>query len=305
MPTLVDMFPGYDSVVVPTEAGRISARVHGSGEPVLLLHGHPQTGVMWHRVAPLLDSTHTLVIPDLPGYGASEAPAPAFDHAPYDKRSMALAMIELMRSLGHEQFAVVGHDRGGRVAYRLALDSPESVTRLALLDIVSTLDMWENWAPETSRSTYHWTMLAAPEPIPELLLEHSAADWVDATMGLNTRGDARDLSAFDPNAMEHYRDFLQQPDRIHAICEDYRAGATVDLRHDRADLDAGRTITAPLLVIWGDRGIPASGHGLTPVDTWRKWAPDVIGQALPCAHFIAEEAPAATAQLLVDFFALE
>ncbi|AYF99622.1 alpha/beta fold hydrolase [Protaetiibacter intestinalis] len=300
MTPLDDLFPGYDSVVVPTSAGAISARVGGSGSPVLLIHGHPQTGVMYHRLAPRLAVSHTVVVPDLPGYGESEAREPDAAHGPYDKRSMGNALVEVMHSLGHDRFAVIGHDRGGRVAYRLTLDHPENVTKLSVLDIVPTLEVWDSWDRERGMQLYHWTMLAQQSPIPETLLKDSSVDWLNLILSWGTTGTFGDYSVFDERALDHYRAFIRQPDRIRAICEDYRAGATTDTEHDEADRAAGKMIQAPVLVLWGVRGVPAN-HDVTPVDIWRRWAVDVRGEALRCGHFLPEEAPEATAEPLLRF----
>jgi len=299
MSDLADLFPGFESHNVDTPAGRIFARVGGSGTPLLLLHGFPQTGVMWHKVAPALAAGHRLIIPDLPGYGWSAAPAPARDHAPYSKRAMASALVTLMEHLGHAHFALAGHDRGARVGYRMALDSPGRVDRLAVLDIIPTLAMWHGMDRARALQVYHWAMLAQPHPLPETLIGANPRYYLDWTLASWTA--AKDLSAFDPRALAHYRAAFGSPDHVRAMCEDYRAGATLDLAHDEADLAAGRDITCPVLALWGAEGIPS--RGATPLEAWKPFAPKAEGLPIPSGHFVCEEAPDAVAQALVTFFA--
>ena len=232
--------------------------VGGRGSPVLLLHGYPQTNVMWHRVAPALAEQHALVLADLPGYGQSDAPKSAPDHSPYTKRAMALAMVEMMEKLGHEKFAVVGHDRGGRVAYRLALDHPHRVTRLSTLDIVPTWEMWDSMNARRAMKVFHWTFLAQPYPLPEMLIGKAPIEYMEWKMLAWNGGETN--SIFDPRAFDHYRAFFAQPERLHATCEDYRAGQSTDVAIDDADVKAGRKIECPLLALWGARGIPSAGE---------------------------------------------
>ncbi|OYX72882.1 MAG: alpha/beta hydrolase [Rhizobiales bacterium 32-66-11] len=297
MPDLADLFPGFSSHNVDTPAGRLFARVGGEGPPLLLLHGYPQTGVMWHRVAGELAKTHRLVIPDLPGYGWSAAPAPGRDHAPYSKRATGAALVALMETLGHAHFALAGHDRGARVGYRLALDSPGRVDRLAVLDIVPTLTMWHGMDRSRALQVYHWAFLAQPYPLPETLIGGNPRFYLDHTLASWTA--AKDLSAFDARALAHYRAAYAAPDHIRAMCEDYRAGATIDLAHDEADLAAGRVIECPVFAIWGAHGIPS--RGVTPLDAWRVFAPKIEGQAVEAGHFLCEENPAATLNALQGF----
>ncbi len=298
-PDLADLFEGFESHYVKTRGARIFLRTGGSGPPLVLLHGYPQTNVMWHQVAPALAEHFTLILPDLRGYGWSSAPRSAPDHEPYSKRAMARDVVDVMDALGHARFAVAGHDRGGRVAYRLALDEPGRVSRLAVLDIVPTHAMWHNFTVPLAMKTYHWLMLAQPEPLPELLIGPSATRYLDYTIASWTK--KRALDGFDPRALDHYRAFFEVPDRLHATCEDYRAGATYDLAADEADVAAGRKITCPVLALWGADGIPDKTDG--PLDIWRRWADDVSGQAIDAGHFLAEEAPEQTAAALIDFFA--
>ncbi len=297
MPDLADLYPGFESRWITTSAGKLFARVGGKGPPLLLIHGYPQTNVMWHRVAPALTARFTLVIPDLPGYGWSEVPRGDADHTPYDKRSMAKAMIELMEEIGHVRFRLTGHDRGGRVAYRLALDHPERVEKLATLDIVPTYEMWARMDQKLAMKIWHWPFLAQEEPLPEMLIGKAPTAFQDWELAHWSK--KQDLSAFDPRALAHYRAFFQSPDRVHATCEDYRAGQSIDLAYDTADKDAGRKIEVPMLALWGDAGIPGERG---PLDIWRNWATNVSGHAIDSGHFLPEENPDATAAALLAFF---
>jgi haloacetate dehalogenase len=297
MADLADLFPGFESHWVDTSIGRMFARSGGKGAPLLLLHGYPQTNVMWHRVAPALAEHFTLVIPDLPGYGWSIAPEADADHAPYDKRSMANVMIELMEKLGHVRFHLAGHDRGGRVAYRLALDHPERLTRLCTLDIIPTYEMWHRMDHTLAVKVWHWQLMAQKYPMPELLITKAPIEYLEWKMPSWTK--SKSLSVFDPRALDHYRAFFSDPLRIHATCEDYRAGETTDLKNDEIDHAAGRKIVVPMLALWGTGGIPdASG----PLGIWRQWATDVSGQAIDSGHFLPEENPDATAAAMMNFF---
>lgn len=298
MTALPDLFPGYESRFIQTRAGRIFARIGGTGAPLLLLHGYPQSNVMWHRLAPLLAETFTLVIPDLPGYGESDAPESGAGHAPYDKRSMARAMCEVMDALGHQQFRLAGHDRGGRVAYRLALDHPERLLRLCTLDIVPTFEMWARLTPASAMKIFHWTFLAQPFPLPEKMIGHMPVEYLE--WKISSWNGENNLSVFDPRALEHYRAAFVQPARLHASCEDYRAGATTDRLNDETDKKAGRKIQCPLLALWGESGIPSKGSN--PLDIWREWANDVSGGPIRSGHFLAEENPADTAKAMLAFF---
>ncbi len=298
MPELADLFPGFETRWLETDAGRLFARVGGAGPPVVLVHGYPQTHVEWRLVAPRLAERHTVVALDLRGYGRSDAP-PSAEGALYTKRIMAADVVAAMRSLGCERFAYVGHDRGARVGYRLALDHPERLSRLAVLDIVPTAEMWRDMGAARAMAVYHWLFLAQPEPLPETLIGRASREYIDHTLASWTK--AKSLDAFDPRALAHYRAFFAEPERIHACCEDYRAGATLDWAHDEADLAAGRTIDIPVLALWGGAGLPAQGEN--PLDVWRRWAPQAQGRAIDAGHFLPEEAPEATAEALVEFLA--
>jgi haloacetate dehalogenase len=254
--------------------------------------------VMWHRVAPQLAGDFTLVVADLPGYGWSDMPASDKDHTPYTKRAMALAIIDLMDQLGHVHFALAGHDRGGRVAYRLALDHPGRLSRLAVLDILPTYDYWARIDRLYALKIYHWTFLAQPHPLPETLIGGNPDFFLKWKMASQTK--SKDLSAIDPRALEHYLAAFRDPSRVHAMCEDYRAGAYADFEIDKADRDAGNKITIPMLALWGDAGIARAAA--TPLDTWKDWATNVAGGAVDSGHFLTEENPGATAKALRTFF---
>lgn len=265
--------------------------------PLLLLHGFPQTHAIWHRVAERLRQKFTLVMPDLRGYGDSDKPESAPDHSAYSKRTMAQDALELMRGFGFERFFVCGHDRGGRVAHRLALDHPHAVRALAVLDISPTLSMYERTTMEFARAYYHWFFLIQPAPLPERLIGADPVFYLRAKLG---GWGSEGLSVFDARALAEYERCFADPAAIHAMCEDYRAAATIDLMHDRAD--AAKRIECPVHALWGERGVV---HRLfTPLADWRaKCSREVTGRALPTGHYIPEEAPEALAAELEGFFA--
>jgi len=291
------LFPGFTERTIAGEGADIHVRIAGAGPPLALLHGFPQSGEMWRHIAPELARRFTVVVPDLRGYGRSAAPE-SHDGEAYSKRAMGADIIAVMRALGHETFAIAGHDRGARVAYRLALDHPKVVARIAVLDIVPTGEMWRGMDAARAMSVYHWMFLAQPEPLPETMIAPVAQSYIDHTLASWTA--ARSLACFGQAALDAYRAGFAEPRRIHAMCEDYRAGATIDRALDDADFAAGRRIEAPLLASWGDHGIPAAGS--SPLDVWRRWANDPRGQAIDCGHFLPEEAPAPTLRALLDFF---
>lgn len=298
MSDLADLFPGFASEWINTEQGRIFARVGGKGPPLLLLHGFSQTHVMWHRVAPELADHFTLIIADLPGYGWSDMPDSDADHTPYTKRVMAKSMVKVMEQLGHVHFGLAGHDRGGRVAYRLALDHPGRLSRLAVLDILPTYSYWERMNRQSALKIYHWTFLAQPHPLPETLISGNGEFFLRFKMASQTK--AKNLDVIDQRALEHYLAPFRDPLRIHAMCEDYRAGAYADYEIDKADFDAGRKITIPLLALWGGAGIATVAA--TPLEVWRQWATNVSGMPVDAGHFLAEENPDVTAKALREFF---
>jgi haloacetate dehalogenase len=273
----------------------LAVRSGGSGPPMLLLHGFPQTHAMWHGVAPALANHYTLVMPDLRGYGDSDKPPSDASHETYSKRASALDMVELMRSFGHERYFVCGHDRGGRVSHRMAIDHPAAVAKLMLIDISPTLTMYERTTRELATLYYHWFFLIQPAPLPEKLIGADPAWYLRRTMGtLGSQGTAY----FDPRALAEYERCFT-PAAIHAMCEDYRAAASIDLEHDRADGD--RRIECALRVLWGERGVI---HKLfAPVDDWRARARGpVTGTTLPTGHYLPEEAPQQLADDMRAFF---
>ena len=298
MPDLADLFPGFASEWINTSSGCIFARVGGKGPPLLLLHGFSETHVMWHRVAPQLADAFTLIIADLPGYGWSDMPESDKDHLPYTKRAMARTMIDLMERLGHVRFALAGHDRGGRVAYRLALDHPGRLSRLAVLDILPTYEYWERINRLYALKIYHWSFLAQPYPLPETLIGNNGEFFLKQKMASQTK--SRTLQEIDPRALEHYLAPFRDPSRLHAMCEDYRAGAYADYEIDKADHEAGNKITIPMLALWGDAGVASAAA--TPLDTWKAWATNVSGAPVVSGHFLTEENPEVTARLLKEFF---
>jgi haloacetate dehalogenase len=281
-----DLFPGFVTRDVDAGGGvQIRVCLGGHGSPLLLMHGHPQTHAIWHKVAPALAEHFTLVLADLRGYGDSSKPAGDVDQANYSKRTMARDMFRVMQALGHERFDVLAHDRGARVAHRLAVDHAESVRRLVLLDIAPTLAMYEQTSEAFARAYWHWFFLIQPAPLPERLIYTDPAAYLRDVM---TRGSAG-LAPFDPRALAEYERALALPGTAHGICEDYRASAGIDLEHDRTDRDRGVRIGVPLLALWGRDGVVH--RCFTPLDEWKRVATDVRGGPLPCGHYIAEEAP--------------
>ncbi len=294
--TSTPLFPGFTPYRVPTPNGQhIHALVGGSGPPLLLLHGHPQTSAIWHKVAPVLAQHFTLVLADLRGYGDSAKPAGDAEHALYSKRTMAADMLAVMQHLGHAKFTVLAHDRGARVAHRLAADHPAAVQRMVLLDIAPTLAMYEQANDAFARAYWHWFFLIQPAPLPERLIEADPAAYVRDVMGRRSAG----LAPFDPRALAEYTRCLALPGTAHGICEDYRAAAGIDLVHDRADREAGHQLPMPLLALWGEQGVVH--QCFKPLAEWQRVAADVRGHALPCGHYIAEEAPEALLEAALPF----
>ncbi|MEN3284219.1 MAG: haloacetate dehalogenase [Solirubrobacteraceae bacterium] len=294
-------FEDFELRDVETSRGGVRARVGGSGPPLLLLHGYPQSHLMWHAAAPLLAERHTVVAADLPGYGDSFRPRRSDDHASHSKRALAADLVEAMAQLGHGEFAVAGHDRGGRVAYRMALDRPEVVTRLAALDIVPTGEVWRRADGDFARGYWHWAFLALPAPLPERLIGGDTQAFFDLHVRAGI-GMGAEPGRYPPEVLDAYRRLLDDPGTVEAMCEDYRAGATVDVEHDDADREAGRQITCPVLVLWAGRGgLPRFYADV--LDVWRPWAPDVRGEALDATHFLAEDRPEETAARLLAFLA--
>lgn len=292
---------GFHMAEVPTGETSIFVRWSGSGSPILLLHGFPQTHLTWRNVAPLLARRFAVVCADLRGYGSSGCPASTPDHAPYAKRAMARDMVTVMERLGFPRFSVAGHDRGARVAYRLALDHPSRVERLAVLDILPTGTVWDRADARLALAYWPWSLLAQPEPLPERLIEAAPQAVVDAALG----GWGSPANVFGPEVRSAYVEALRDPARVHAICEEYRAAATLDRSHDEADRKSGRRIACPLLVLWSGSGplgswyVEAGG----PLALWRDWGDDVQGGPLDAGHFFPEEIPNETAEALAGFFA--
>ncbi len=291
-----ELFPGFESRRVSTPSVAIHCVRGGNGPPLLLLHGYPQTHAIWHRIAPALARTYTVVCADLRGYGDSDKPRGDEAHATYSKRAMAQDMIELMRALGFDRFRLAGHDRGGRVSHRLAMDHPHAVEKLAVLDISPTRAMFAQTTAAFASAYYHWFFLSQPFDHPERMigadpryyLLHKIKAWSKAQV------------PFDSRALAEYERCFCDPATIHGSCEDYRAAASIDLVHDGEDVAAGKKIDCPLLVLWGERGVV---HRLfKPLDDWRAVAVDVRGRALPCGHYLPEEAAAETLAELGAFF---
>ena len=271
----------------------------GEGEPLLLLHGYPQTHAMWHAIAPALAERFTVVCPDLRGYGDSGKPPSDAAHATYAKRKSAMDMVEVMAALGFGRFMAAGHDRGGRVVHRMCLDHPERVTRAAVLDIVPTRTLFRATDQAIATGYYHWFFLIQPEPLPERLIGADPSFYLRENLA--RWSGSRDMRWVVPEALAEYERCFSDPATIHATCEDYRAAATVDLAHDEADLD--RKIACPLLVLWGEQGLMHRHFDV--LATWREKASGPVeGTALPCGHFLAEERPAETLEHLLRFFAL-
>jgi haloacetate dehalogenase len=265
--------------------------------PLLLLHGHPQTHLIWHRVASKLAEHFTLVAVDLRGYGDSDKPASdaSVNHAPYSKRVMAQDMVSVMQTLGFARFKVLAHDRGARVTHRMLVDHPSAVERATLLDISPTLAMYEQTNMEFARAYFHWFFLIQREPLPETMIEANPEFFIEKMMGNRHAG----LAAFAPEALAEYRRCIHLPGIAHAICEDYRAAATIDLEHDRADRDAGRKVMQPLQVLWGENGIIEKCF--KPLEDWSRVAVNVRGGSVPCGHYIPEEAPEALLAAALPF----
>lgn len=272
----------------------IAVCTKGDGPPLLLLHGYPQTGYIWHKIAPQLARDFTVIIADLRGYGDSDKPPTSADHTVYSKRAMATDMISVMAALGHQRFFVAGHDRGGRVAHRLARDYPEAVERLAVLDIAPTTMMYDTTDMQFATSYYHWFFLIQPAPFPETLIGHDPKFFLERKM----RHWGKNPDAITDDAFNEYLRCFSNPQTIHASCEDYRASASIDLVHDAADAD--RKLTMPLLALWGADGMVGNKYDM--LAAWRDVAENVSGFAVPGGHYLPEEAPDETYRALLNFF---
>lgn len=289
------MFEHFTQRRMAVNGTEIACRIAGQGEPLLLLHGHPQTQAIWHKVAPYLTSQFTVVLADLRGYGDSGKPEPDAEHLNYSKREMAQDQFELMAALGFNQFSVVAHDRGARVAHRLALDHPQAVKRLVLMDIAPTLSMYRQTTETFARAYWHWFFLIRPAPLPEALIMADADLYLRSVMGSRSAG----MQPFTEEAYADYLRCLQLDGTARGICEDYRASAGIDLQHDEADVNAGRKVKCPLLVLWGEQG--SVGKCFAPLAEWEKVAENVQGEALPCGHYIAEEQPELLLEKVLPF----
>ncbi len=293
---MADLFPGFGTQDVETKGARIHARVGGSGPPVLLLHGYPQTHAIWHRMAGTLAARFRVVAADLRGYGDSTKPETTPDHAPYSKRAMAQDLVEVMDRLGARSFHVVGHDRGARVGHRLALDHADRIRSLTVLDIAPTLAMYEQTDLAFARAYYHWFFLAQRAPLPERLIGAEPEFFLREKL----RGWSQGRWPFEDAAFAEYLRCFKDPATIHASCEDYRAAIGIDLDHDRADRDTGRRVRCPLLALWGERG--TVHRRFRPLEEWRRVAQaEVSGGPLHCGHYLPEEVPDEVLRTLVPF----
>lgn len=294
--TILRMFPSFSSFDLSRDGVRLHGRIGGSGRPLLLLHGHPQTHAIWHRIAPGLAEHFRVVLVDLRGYGDSGRPTADEAHARYSKREMALDALAVMRHHGFERFGVLAHDRGARVAHRLAADHPQAVERQMLLDIAPTLAMYENTSEAFARAYWHWFFLIQPPPLPEALIESDPVRYIRSVMGGRHAG----LAPFAAEALSEYERCAAIDGTAQAICEDYRASASIDLDHDRADVAAGRKLSQPLRVLWGEHGVV--GRCFDVLSMWCERADDVSGGTLSCSHYIPEEAPAELLAEALSFF---
>lgn len=296
--TDLPVIPGFTRHRLPGDGVTLSVQMAGDGPALILLHGYPQNGMCWARVAPAFTDRFRVIVPDLRGYGGSDAPPDDAGHTTYAKRQMARDIVALMDHLGVARAHVLGHDRGARVSYRLALDHPARVDRLGIIEIAPTAEYWDAWGPEMAMAGYHWTFLAQPAPLPERLIGADPAFYVDWTLRAWTR--ARTLDCFAPEALASYRAQAADPAHLHAMCADYRAGATTDRAQDDADRAAGRRIAAPLHFLWGQHGFPARTGDAAGI--WRRWADTVTDASTDCGHFVPEEEPQSVIAAYLPFF---
>jgi haloacetate dehalogenase len=297
------MFDGFEERRIKTAESSIFLRIGGAGAPLLLIHGFPETHLMWRGVAPMLEADFTTVCIDLRGQGASGCPASDERHDPYSKRAMAAELVEVMRQLGFDRFSMAGHDRGGRVAYRLALDHPAAVERLAVLDVIPIAEAWRHADARLALSFWPWSLLAQPAPLPERLIAACPEAVVeDASSQWGTAADC-----FPADILAAYADALRDPGRAHAICEEFRAAATIDRDHDETDLRSGHKIDCPLLLLWDGSGALQNWYADQggPIAIWRHWASDVSGRPISGGHFFPEARPEETAAELRRFFLSE
>ena len=292
-----ELFPEFAARQIDIGPLTVFVRTGGSGPPLLLLHGYPQTHVAWHRVAPALSRHFTIVAPDLRGYGQSTYVPSDSMHRAYSKRTMAKDAVELMAALGFDRFSVMGHGRGGRVAYRLALDRPDVVERLVVIDIMTSFDHWQPENEATRQRLAHWAFLAQPAPIPESLIGANPQDWLEGRLRRGLR--SRSLEGFDPRALDAYRSACSNPDCVHAACEDFRAGASCDLVDDQLDHDQGRRIECPALLVWGTEGSLADVTD--PGAQWQPWCSELHTRAVASGHYVLEDNPTALLEAALPF----
>jgi haloacetate dehalogenase len=291
------LFPNFKLETVAVSAGKVRLRYGGSGPPLLLLHGNPQSHLMWHLVAPILARKFFVICPDLRGYGGSFKPPATADHAPYAKKEMALDMLEVMRHFGHERFLLAGHDRGARVGHRLALDHPQCVEKFASLDVVPTIEHFERTDMAFALGYYHWFWFAQPHPFPETLINQAPEVWFRA----HTSREPKGPEFFHPDALADYLAAARRPETITGMCEDYRAAASIDLQHDRASRETGHKVQCPMLVLWGGKG--KIGQWYAPLEIWRRYcAAEVRGSAVDSGHYLAEEQPTEVLRHFEAFF---
>ena len=291
------LFDGFAALDVATRRVRFAGVIGGKGAPVVLLHGYPETHAAWHEVAPALAEHHTVVVPDLPGYGRSVLTEPGA----WDKREVAAELVAMMRELGHERFHVVGHDRGARVGYRLALDHASRVNSFCSLAVVPILDVWPAVDRDFAKGAFHWFFFLQPSGLVETLLAAGPDAFLDATL---TRM-AGSLDKLHPAALADYRTAFRRPSVRTAIIKDYQAADGPDVAHDAADRAAGRTLLCPVLVFWPEERLVAEGAGggaISAVDVWRRWAADVSGIRVSCGHLVPEHAASEVVQAVLPFF---
>lgn len=295
------MFENFKRFRLPVTGGlddvEIAGVMGGSGPPLLLLHGYPQSHLIWHRVAPALAKHFTVIATDLRGYGDSSKPIGRADHANYAKREMARDQVEVMRQLGFPSFYLCGHDRGGRVSHRLAVDYPDAVRKMVLLDIAPTLSMYEQTSMDFARSYWWWFFLIQPAPFPESMVAGAPETYLKKKIGWGHAG----LTPFTAETYAAYLSYVSDAATMHGMCEDYRAAASIDLEHDRADREAGRKIECPTLALWGEFGVV--NRCFKPLEDWQRVAVNVSGRTVPCGHYIPEEVPEELTQALIEFIA--
>jgi haloacetate dehalogenase len=293
------MFEGFSRSEIKTSGARIVTLTGGKGPPLLLLHGNPFSHLSWQKFAPRLAQEFTVVATDLRGYGDSEKPPGGDDHSGYSFRAMAQDQIEVMAALGHKRFYVAGHDRGARVVHRMCLDHPQAVARAAILDIIPQHHLFNNVTKSWATFSWHWFFMIQPYDFPEHLMSADPDFFISKKLAKTKQG----LSFFDPAALEEYKRYMRNPATVHAMCEDYRAAAGVDLDMDTKDFAAGKKITCPVLVLWGATGGVGRNHKPGPGEIWQRYASDIRGaKALPCGHYLSEEAPEETYKELREYF---